>query len=101
MKGTAPPSKSVFIRVICGSAFTRMPRMRRFVIAIVASLLAAAASAQLSEAVIDKDARDTIAAWHLPGLAIAVVQNDRVIFVKGYGIKEAGRRDRVRADTLL
>ncbi|MDP9362526.1 MAG: serine hydrolase [Acidobacteriota bacterium] len=77
--------------------------MRRFVIAIVISLVAVgdAAFAQLSEAVLDKDARDTVAAWHVPGLAIAVVQNDRVIFLKGYGIKEVGKSQPVTADTLF
>jgi CubicO group peptidase (beta-lactamase class C family) len=75
--------------------------MRRFVIAIVVFLLAAAAHAQLTEAMLDKDARDTIAAWHLPGLAIAVVQNDRAIFVKAYGIKEVGKDEPVTADTLF
>ena len=75
--------------------------MRRFVIAIAISLLAAAASAQLSEAIIDKDARDTIAAWHVPGLAIAVVQSDRLIFLKGYGIKEVGKPQAVTADMLF
>ena len=78
-----------------------MPRMRRFVIAAVVFFLAVAASAQLSEAVLDKDARETIAAWHVPGLAIAVVQNDRVIFIKGYGIKEVGGTQPVTADTLF
>jgi CubicO group peptidase (beta-lactamase class C family) len=75
--------------------------MRRFVIAICISLTAIAASAQLTEAVIDKDVRDTIEAWHLPGLAIVVVQNDRVIFIKGYGIKEAGKTDPITTDTLF
>jgi CubicO group peptidase (beta-lactamase class C family) len=59
------------------------------------------ASAQLSEASIDKDARDTLAAWHLPGLAIVVVQDDKVIFLKGYGIKEVGKPDPITADTLF
>jgi len=75
--------------------------MRRFVIAIVISFLAVAASAQLTEAVLDKDVRDTIAAWHVPGLAIAVVQNDHVIFMRGYGIKELGKPQAVTADTLF
>jgi CubicO group peptidase (beta-lactamase class C family) len=75
--------------------------MRHFVIAIVVSLLAVTASAQLTETMLDKDAGDTIAAWHLPGLAIAVVQNDRVIFIKGYGIKEVGKNQAVTADTLF
>ncbi len=64
-------------------------------------LISISASAQLSEAVIDKDVREAIEAWHLPGLAIAVVQNDRVIFLKGYGIKEAGKTQPVTADTLF
>jgi Beta-lactamase class C and other penicillin binding proteins len=75
--------------------------MRRFVTAIAITLVAVAASAQLSVAVLDKDARDTIAAWHLPGLAIAVVQNDKVIFVKGYGIKEIGKSQPLTAGTLF
>jgi len=75
--------------------------MRRFVIVIALSLAAATASAQLTQAIIDKDVRDTMAAWHLPGLAIAVVQNDHVIFVKGYGVKEAGGTQAVTADTLF
>jgi CubicO group peptidase (beta-lactamase class C family) len=75
--------------------------MRRFVIAIAVFLLAAAAHAQLTEEMIDKDAKQTMAAWHLPGLAIAIVQNDRVIFLKGYGIKEVGKSEPVTADTLF
>ena len=75
--------------------------MRRFVIAIVVSLIAVAASAQLTEAILDKDVRDTIEAWHVPGLSIAIVQNDRVIFIKGYGIKEAGKTQPVTPDTLF
>src|SRR5258707_874532 len=84
----------------------RMTRMRRFVIAVSVFLIsifliAVTASAQLSDAIIEKDVRDTMAAWHLPGLAIAVVQNDRVIFIKGYGIKEIGKSEPVTADTLF
>src|SRR3954469_9324742 len=79
----------------------RMPRMRRFVIAIAFLLLTTAASAQFTEGMIDKDVRATIEAWHLPGLSIVAVQNDRVIFLKGYGIKEAGKSDPITADTLF
>jgi CubicO group peptidase (beta-lactamase class C family) len=75
--------------------------MRRVVIVAIVFFFAVAASAQLSETLLDKDARATIAAWHIPGLAIAVVQNDRVIFVKGYGVKEIGGTQPVTADTLF
>jgi CubicO group peptidase (beta-lactamase class C family) len=75
--------------------------MRRFVIAISVFVFAVSASAQLNEAAIDNDARATIAAWHVPGLAIAVVQNDKIIFLKGYGIKEIGKAQPVTSDTLF
>lgn len=29
--------------------------------------------------------------WHVPGLAIAVVRNDSLVFAKGYGVIEVGR----------
>jgi CubicO group peptidase (beta-lactamase class C family) len=75
--------------------------MRRFVLGFIIFLLASAAFSQLTEAMLDKDSRDTVAAWHVPGLAIAVVQNDRVIFIRGYGIKEIGSAQPVTADTLF
>ncbi|MEA2415895.1 MAG: hypothetical protein QOI58_2552 [Thermoanaerobaculia bacterium] len=75
--------------------------MRRFVITIAVFLFTTSTFAQLTDAIIDKDVRDTIEAWHVPGLAIAVVQNDKVIFLKGYGIKEADKTQPVTADTLF
>jgi len=75
--------------------------MRRYVIAASIFLITASAYAQLNDAVIEKDVHDTMNAWHLPGLAIAVVQNDHVIFIKGYGIKEIGKTEPVTADTLF
>src|SRR3954452_4961849 len=75
--------------------------MRRFVIAIVVFLLTTSAFAQLTDAIIDKDVRDTIEVWRVPGLAIAVVQNDKVIFLKGYGVKEVAKTQPVSADTLF
>src|SRR3954454_9784991 len=80
---------------------SRMPRMRRFVIAVVVFLLTTSAFAQLTDAILDKDVRDTIEAWRVPGLAIAVVQNDKVIFLKGYGVKEVAKTQPVTADTLF
>ncbi len=71
------------------------------ILAVVAFLFATQASAQLTEAILDRDVRATIAAWHLPGLAIAVVQNDRVIFLKAYGIQEIGSARPVTAGTLF
>jgi CubicO group peptidase (beta-lactamase class C family) len=41
------------------------------------------------------------AEWEVPGLAVAIVKDGRVVFAKGYGVKELGAKDRVDADTLF
>ncbi len=39
--------------------------------------------------------------WNLPGLAVAVVYRDEVIFARGFGVKEVGRDDPVDTETLF
>lgn len=39
--------------------------------------------------------------WELPGLAIAVVKDGRVVLAKGYGVREVGKSDPVDSDTLF
>jgi CubicO group peptidase (beta-lactamase class C family) len=39
--------------------------------------------------------------WEVPGLALAVVRNDSVIYARGYGVRELGRPDRVDEHTLF
>ena len=73
---------------------------------LVAALLTFVISLQLSAQPIDLKAVDrlvtsTMRAWQLPGISVAIVRNDRVILVKGYGTKEAGGTEPVTADTLF
>src|SRR6267142_1613057 len=69
--------------------------MRRFLLLI---FIAVPAFAQQP---FDKLASEAMTTWRFPGLAVAIVQNDRVIYAKGFGVKEAGRSDPVTADTLF
>jgi len=39
--------------------------------------------------------------WNVPGLAIAIVQNDRVVYLKAAGVKELGKPDPITPDTLF
>ncbi len=39
--------------------------------------------------------------WKVPGLAVAVVKDDRLIHARGYGVKEVGRPDPVDEHTLF
>lgn len=40
-------------------------------------------------------------AWNVPGCAVAVIKDDRVVLLKGYGVKEQGKEGAVTADTLF
>jgi len=39
--------------------------------------------------------------WQVPGVAIAIVKDDSVVFLKGYGVREAGRDALVDARTVF
>jgi CubicO group peptidase (beta-lactamase class C family) len=39
--------------------------------------------------------------WQVPGMAIAIVKDDHVIFAKGYGVSEIGKPDKVDENTLF
>lgn len=39
--------------------------------------------------------------WEVPGLAVAVVQADSVIFARGYGVRELGRQEPVDENTVF
>lgn len=39
--------------------------------------------------------------WNVPGLAIAVVKGDSVVYLRGFGVREMGKSDAVDANTLF
>lgn len=55
--------------------------------------------AKLAE--IDAYAEKVRADWQVPGMAIAIVKDDKVIFAKGYGVRELGKPDKVDENTLF
>ncbi|MGC3946178.1 MAG: serine hydrolase [Chryseolinea sp.] len=38
--------------------------------------------------------------WNVPGMSVAIVKDGKVIFAKGYGVKEAGKTEPADANTL-
>lgn len=50
---------------------------------------------------LEKLAVKEIESTGIPGLAIVVVYKDEVIFAKGFGVREAGKKDAVDADTVF
>jgi CubicO group peptidase (beta-lactamase class C family) len=49
------------------------------------------------EATIERGMED----WEIPGLAIAVVRGDAVVYARGFGVRELGGRDLVDEHTLF
>lgn len=39
--------------------------------------------------------------WKIPGVSVAIVRNGKVVFIKGYGVKELGSSEKVDANTLF
>ena len=50
---------------------------------------------------IDAYAEKTRAEWNVPGIAVAIVKDDKVVFAKGYGTRELGKADKVDENTLF
>src|SRR5258706_6699767 len=39
--------------------------------------------------------------WHVPGVAVAVVKDDSVVFLRGFGIGSVGSADSVTPETIF
>jgi CubicO group peptidase (beta-lactamase class C family) len=50
---------------------------------------------------LDELANDTLRRTGIPGIAIAVVHQDQVVFKRGFGVREAGKPERIDADTVF
>jgi CubicO group peptidase (beta-lactamase class C family) len=73
-----------------------------FCFAWVPSLLHSSVLAEtFDSSAIDSLAEKALKTWHVPGLAIGIVRNDRVIYLKGFGVKRLGSPDPVTPDTLF
>jgi hypothetical protein len=77
-------------------------RCRSFAVALSISIAVAPALATAQRpdlAAFDAYVTRAVKAWDVPGLAIAVVSGDSVLFAKGYGVRSLGRPEPVDAHT--
>ena len=64
--------------------------------------LSAAAQQQVFDPkAVDRVMQSTMRAWQIPGAAVAVVKNDKVVYLAGYGTTELGGTEAVTPDTLF
>jgi CubicO group peptidase (beta-lactamase class C family) len=61
----------------------------------------AAARPQAPAARLDAYTAQALKNWELPGVAVAVVRNDSVVFARGYGVRELGKPDPVTPQTVF
>ena len=69
----------------------------------VTSLLAQnnKASLQADINAFDSYVQKTMQDWQIPGMAVAIVKNNEIIFTKGYGVREIGTSKKVDTKTIF
>lgn len=55
----------------------------------------------LSFTEVDKTLQETLRCRNIPGLAVSVVRRGRIVFAKGYGVKDIKTREKVSSKTLF
>jgi CubicO group peptidase (beta-lactamase class C family) len=75
---------------------------RSFLWSALLPLAPGAARAEgFDEKAVDSLARAALKEWKAPGLALAVVRDDEVVYLKGHGVREQGKDDPVTPSTLF
>ena len=74
---------------------------RRAVLPILALLATPALSQPRPIQGLDAYVAAAVKTWEVPGLSIAVVRGDSVVFAKGYGVRELGKPGAVDENTLF
>lgn len=87
---------------------TAMLRFRSIAAAaLLAAIIASGATPNVARAqrpdlaALDAYIANAVKAWGIPGLAISIVKDDSIVFARGYGVREVGKRDPVDAFTLF
>jgi CubicO group peptidase (beta-lactamase class C family) len=76
--------------------------MSRSLVPVLALLLPSLApAAEFDVKVVDALAEKALADFECPGLAIALIKDDRVLLARGYGVREIGRKEPITASTLF
>lgn len=55
----------------------------------------------LSFAELDAYIEKARAEWQVPGVAVVIVKDDKVVYAKGFGVREIGKADKIDPDTVF
>lgn len=78
--------------------------MKKFPLLLLSFLIAVSAFCQQPAFVTDSLSiymQREMAAWSIPGAAVAIVKDGKVVISQGYGVKEQGKKDSVNNETLF
>ena len=68
-----------------------------FLLSVISSLPAEEGPFNELDAYIQKSMED----WQVPGLAIALVKDNKIVFMKGYGLREIGKKHLIDENTIF
>jgi CubicO group peptidase (beta-lactamase class C family) len=68
---------------------------------IVFLVLSIAASAKVNLSQLDRYFETARKEWKIPGMAVAIVKDGKVVLAKGYGVKEFSKKEKVDEKTLF
>lgn len=57
--------------------------------------------AQISEKQVDELVENTLKSFNVPGIAVAIVKDGKIVLTKGYGVKSIATKEKVDANTLF
>ncbi len=82
---------------------SRVKRSTRYLQSLLISLLVATPVCAQSGPLAGLEAyiQESMNEWRIPGLAVAIVKDDSLVFIRGYGVREAGKDIPVDARTVF
>lgn len=79
--------------------------MRSFEVAVACLVCAAACDTSVARPAalsgMDEYIEQSLADWQVPGAAVGVLRGGEILLAKGYGVREAGRSERIDSHTLF
>lgn len=73
----------------------------RKLIALLIVLITCNSFAQITEPQLDQLVENTLKSFNVPGIAVAIVKDGKVVLSKGYGVKSILTKEKVDANTLF
>lgn len=72
-----------------------------YILAVLCSILISTAQTSKQLKHLDSTYQKALKDWHVPGMAVAIVKNDSIIFSKGYGYANIAKGTKVDENTLF